>query len=103
MSETDTRGSKVIIYTHDYCAHAHLLARALDGIDVEIEWRDIMHGDPTWQDELRNMARGYLSVPTVVFEDGTVMVEPWPAQVLGKLGVERQGFFSRVFRRNKVR
>jgi len=52
---------------------------------IEHEWRDVRDGEPRFRDELRQLARGYLSVPTVIFPDGTVMVEPRPEDVLGKL------------------
>ena len=58
-------------------------------------------GDPKWQEELKSIARGYLSVPTVVFGDGTVLVEPWPQEVMNKLGVQEPGFLKRLFGRQK--
>ena len=48
------------------------------------EWRDIVDGDPDFKDELSLLARGHLSVPTVVFPDGEVMVEPNPKEVLAR-------------------
>ena len=89
----------LIIYTHDYCPQDHFLARELADKDVEIEWRDVMNGNPAWQEELRAMARAYLSVPTVVFADGTELVERWPKQVLRKLGLEpkKKGILGRLF------
>jgi hypothetical protein len=44
-----------------------------------------MEGNPDYKNELRLLARGYLSVPTVVFPDGEVMVEPNPKEVLARL------------------
>lgn len=88
----------LIVYGHDYCAQATILAQALNENDVEHEWRDIHRGDPAWKDELRALARGHLSVPTVIFPDGTVMVEPWPRDVLAKMGIEQKSFLDRLFR-----
>lgn len=62
-----------------------MLADVLTEHHIEHERRDVQDGEPRFQDELRQLARGYLSVPTVIFPDGTVMVEPWPEDVLGKL------------------
>ncbi len=92
---------KLIIYTHDYCPQSHMLADALEEVSVEIEWRDVRMGDPKWQEELKSIARGYLSVPTVVFGDGTVLVEPWPQEVMNKLGDREPGFLKQVFGRQK--
>lgn len=77
--------SHLIVYGHDFCGQAILLSKALEEREIEFEWRDIRRGEPRFQDELRELAHGYLSVPTVVFPDGSVMVEPLPNEVLGKL------------------
>ncbi len=79
----------LIIYGHDFCTQAWWVRDALEKHAVPHEWRDIMQGDPAWKEELRALARGNLSVPTVLFPDGTVWVEPSPDRVLNKLGVER--------------
>lgn len=102
MNEQELKADeKLVIYTHDYCPQSHMLADALKEVSVEIEWRDVRVGAPKWQEELKSIARGYLSVPTVVFGDGTVMVEPWPQEVMNKLGVQKAGFLKRVFGRRK--
>jgi hypothetical protein len=76
-----------------------MLAKELKKYEIEHEWRDVREGKPEWQDELRALARGYLSVPTVVFPDGTVMVEPPPKEVLRKLGVNKKGLIDRLMER----
>ncbi len=77
----------LIVYGRHSCGKAHWLSEVLRDNRVEYEWRDITLGDPQFQIELRALANGNLSVPTVVFADGTVMVEPRPDQVLSKLRV----------------
>jgi mycoredoxin len=77
--------TKLIVYGHVFCGQAVHLRSALDQNVVVYEWRDIAHGDPRYRDELRALARGFLSVPTVVFPDGQVMVEPYPREVLARL------------------
>ena len=77
--------ARLIVYGHDYCGLARMLAEALAEHHIEHDWRDVRDGEPRSRDELRQLAQGYLSVPTVIFPDGTVMVEPWPEDVLGKL------------------
>ncbi len=73
--------TKLIVYGHSYCADAVRMRRFLDERGVDYEWRDIADGDPRFRDELKPLARGYLSVPTLVFPDGKVMVEPNPREV----------------------
>jgi len=75
---------KLIVYGHHYCADALYLDSYLHKYAIDYEWRDIADGDPRFQDELRSLARGNLSVPTVVFPDGEVLVEPNPREVLNR-------------------
>lgn len=87
MEERSKERPALIIYGHDYCSQAHMLYHTLEEHGVDYELRDILKGDPSWKGELRALARGHLSVPTVVFSDGSVMVEPWPRSVIEKLGL----------------
>ena len=89
--------TKLVVYGHNYCPQAKFLAAALDKHNVDYEWRDVMHGEAGHQDELRQLANGNLSVPTAIFPDGTVMVEPWPGKVLKKLGLKKAGRVERFF------
>ncbi|MDQ3007363.1 MAG: glutaredoxin family protein [Chloroflexota bacterium] len=77
--------TKLIVYGHEYCVDAMYLKSYLNKNAIDYEWRDVANGDPHFKDELRLLARGYLSVPTVVFPDGEVLVEPNPKEVLAKL------------------
>lgn len=77
--------TKLVVYGHKYCAGAVYLEGYLNRNGIAYEWRDIAGGNPHFKDELRLLARGYLSVPTVVFPDGEVMVEPDPKDVLARL------------------
>ncbi len=72
----------LIIYGHRYCAQANLLRETLDQNQIIYEWRDIRSGDPIYQDELKALTDGNLSVPTVVLPSGIVLIEPLPRQVL---------------------
>lgn len=87
---------QIVIYAHDFCGQSRVLIRALDKIGLEYEYRDVVNGNPVWKKELKRLARGNLSVPTVVYDDGTVMVEPWPDQVLDHLGIEKPSFTKRL-------
>ena len=99
MDSQTTQDTNLIIYGHDYCPQAQLLVAALSKYQVDYEWRDIMQGEPHFQDELRQLANGHLSVPTLIFPDGTVMVEPWPGKVLKKLGLKKEGLIDRLVKK----
>jgi mycoredoxin len=77
--------ARLVVYGHHRCGLALRLEEALKNGDVDYEWRDVQEGEPRFRDELRQLARGHLSVPTVIFPDGTVMVEPRPDDVLRRL------------------
>ncbi len=87
MAENNQR---LIVYGHDYCLLARVVARTLDKHRIEYEWRDVGPADSRHRDGLRALARGHLSVPTVVFDDGAVMVEPEPDEVLTELNRRAQ-------------
>lgn len=91
---------KIIVYGHAFCGQARTLRRTLERENIQFEWRDVRQGDPEFQDELRGLAGGFLSVPTVVFPDGTVMVEPRSQQVLDKARPDGgSGLLGRFFKR----
>jgi mycoredoxin len=94
-SQTQHR-HKLIVYGHNYCPQAKLLISALNKHQVQYDWRDVIQGDPRFQAELRELAHGNLSVPTLIFPDGVVMVEPWPNTVLRKLNLQSSGWLSRI-------
>ena len=92
----DVSKGKVIVYGHRYCSQAGWLKCVLNKNRVDYEWRDVHSADAGYADELRSLTGGYLSVPTVIFPDGSVMVEPWPGQVLQELGISNPGVFQRL-------
>jgi mycoredoxin len=68
--------NKLIVYGHHYCPDALRMEAYLNQNGIPYEWRDIADGNPGFQDQLRLLAKGYLSVPTIVFPDGKVLIEP---------------------------
>ena len=90
---------KLIIYGHSYCPQSRLMAKTLSKYHIDHEWRDVKQEQTNFADELRQLANGYLSVPTVIFPDGTVMVEPWPTQVLNKMGIQPTGWLLKLIDR----
>ncbi|MGQ0605324.1 MAG: glutaredoxin family protein [Anaerolineales bacterium] len=88
---------KLIVYGRQNCGQAVLLARCLRESGIEFEWRDILEGEPRFQAELRQLADGHLSVPTIIFPDGAVFVEQGQ-EVMDRLGLRRPSFFERCGR-----
>ena len=77
--------TKLVVYGHKSCADAIYLEGYLNRNGISYEWRDIVEGDPDFKNELSLLARGFLSVPTVVFSVGEVMVELNPKEILARL------------------
>ncbi len=96
----DNTGEKspLIVYGHYRCTHAPRFIRLLDERDIDYEWRDV-HDEPRFGDELRQLTGGDLTVPTLVFSDGTVMVDPWLDDVLEKLRPPLPRLFAWLFKR----
>jgi mycoredoxin len=98
-SEEGGTQERLIVYGHNHCGLAIMIARTLKDNHIDHEWRDILHGDPVWKDELRRLAKGNLSVPTLLFPDGSVLIEPSPKKLLEKVGRPPKGVFQRLFGR----
>jgi glutaredoxin len=85
----------LIIYGHHYCSQATLLRSTMDQHNIPYEWRDIRDGDPVFKEELKAIANGNLSVPTVILPSGVILIEPLPRYVL-KLVKPAGGFLAKL-------
>jgi len=86
----------IIIYGHRFCSQANILRETMDQYQISYEWRDIREGNPVFQDELKELADGNLSVPTVILPGGTVLIEPLPRQVIKLLKPATGGWFTKL-------
>ncbi len=68
------------VYTTKWCADCHFTKRLLKEWDVPYREVDIAEDDDA-RAFVRRAARGFLSVPTLVFADGRVLVEPSRAEL----------------------
>ena len=67
--------SKLTVYTTRFCGSCFSVKRWLKDWGVAYDEVDISD-DPTSQSFVRQAAHGYLSVPTLRFPDGRILVEP---------------------------
>ena len=74
------------IYGTDWCSDCTRVKSFLDKYQVEYNWFNI-ELDKELQDYVREMNNGKQIVPTIVFDDGTVLVEPTNAELAEKLEI----------------
>jgi glutaredoxin-like protein len=78
--------SVIIVYASDWCGDCRRARRILNEHQVPYEWISIDR-DKQAEQTVKTMNRGMRSVPTLVFPDGSILVEPTNAQLEEKLEV----------------
>lgn len=66
---------KIIMYSTQYCPDCSRAKAFFDTNQIPYE-RVLLEGNPEATDFVIRMNNGYRSVPTIVFPDGSVLVEP---------------------------
>lgn len=77
----------MIVYGSDWCGDCRRAKRFLNEHNVPYQWIDIDR-DHKAAEIVMKMNRGYRSVPTIVFPDGSKLTEPSNEQLARKLGIE---------------
>ncbi len=90
MSETESASApvpQILMYGTDWCGDCHRSRALLDGADVAYTFIDIDE-DADAAAIVERIQRGGRSVPTIVFADGDVLIEPSDRELAAKVGVE---------------
>jgi len=66
---------KTIVYGTSWCGSSRSVRRYLDANEFPYVWVDI-ESDQEGRAFVLNATGGFASVPTIVFPDGSIMVEP---------------------------
>jgi mycoredoxin len=72
------------IYGTKWCGDCFLALKTIQAQKIEYEWIDI-DKDPQADQFVKQTNHGYRSVPTIIFEDGSIMVEPSRNELMKKL------------------
>lgn len=76
----------MIVYSTNWCADCRRSKRFLDAHGIEYRLIDI-DGDRQAAAEVIRLNGGRRTIPTIVFEDGSVLAEPTDRQLAEKLGL----------------
>ena len=76
--------SSITVYGTSWCGDCRRALRVLDQHNASYHYVNI-ENDDTARSYVEQVNRGYQSVPTILFPDGSVMVEPSSAALAEKL------------------
>lgn len=77
----------LLVYGTDWCGDCRRVRRYLDNKNISYQWINIDH-DKSAETFVIDTNHGMRSVPTLVFEDGSILVEPSTLALARKLGLE---------------
>lgn len=83
---TDTPPIEIIMYGTTWCGATKRARRVFEDEKIDYTWVDI-DKDETAARYVESVANGFRSVPTIVFPDGSILVEPSSYQLREKLGI----------------
>lgn len=81
-----TAPSQIVMYATEYCSDC-LRAKKFFELNNIPHLRVGLEGNPQATDFVTKLNRGYRSVPTIVFPDGSVLVEPGWDELRAKLSI----------------
>jgi len=76
--------TQIKVFGSQWCGDTLRALRILDKRNIAYEWIDIDR-DKLGEKIVKNLNNGYRSVPTIVFPDKTILVEPSNQQLNEKL------------------
>ncbi len=82
-AEFSNSEQKIKMYVTTWCGDCRMAKRWFDTRGIDYESINIEE-DARAAEYVRRVNRGYQSVPTIVFPDGSVLVEPSPRELASK-------------------
>ena len=76
----------IIVYGTTWCGDTRRARRVLDENSIAYDWVDIDQ-DSQARKYVEEVNHGYRSVPTIVFPDGSMLVEPSTNELMKKLEI----------------
>ena len=87
--------SEIRIYGADWCGDCRRAKRFMDKHSIPYQWIDV-ENDAEARDLVIKLNHGKRIIPTIVFEDDSILVEPSDSQLARKLGVSRQPIIADI-------
>jgi len=84
MEETSI--SEITVYGTAWCGDTRRTRLFLEQHNIQYHWVDI-DTDAKARQFVEKTNHGYRSVPTIVFPDGSILVEPSDQELIAKLGL----------------
>jgi len=82
----ETNSTEIIVYGTVWCGDTRRARTFFDQNKIPYHWIDI-DLDKEARKYVESVNRGYRSVPTIFFPDGSMLVEPTASQLAAKLGI----------------
>jgi len=74
----------ITVYGADWCSDCKRSKRLLDSKNIEYTWVDVDNNEPALQ-TVKSLNQGKRIIPTIVFQNGDILVEPTDSQLSSKL------------------
>ena len=74
------------VYGADWCGDCRRAKSFMEEHDIHFEWIDV-EDDPEARRVVENLNDGKRIIPTIIFQDGSILVEPSNSQLARKLGI----------------
>ena len=84
--DSSTPNNEIIVYGTVWCGDTRRARRFLDQNNITYTWVDI-DVDMQARKFVESVNNGYRSVPTIIFPDGSKLVEPSVGQLAAKFGI----------------
>lgn len=87
MSDIQSNPKEIIMYTTNWCSDCFRAKWFFDNYGIQYQEVNL-ESNPDAIETVLQLNRGLRSVPTIVFGDGSVLVEPSNRELADKVGVE---------------
>ena len=74
----------IAVYGADWCSDCKRSKRLLDSKNIEYTWVDVDNNEAALQ-TVKSLNQGKRIIPTIVFPNGDILVEPTDSQLSSKL------------------